>query len=105
MAAETSNPITALPAPNSDELLLVDVRDLITQACKSPDEAERLIIEYARKVGFKHVRCTGDFTTRGTGASATKDLALLLRSILIIAGFGTSGCRRIRPVRTCSGRK
>ena len=61
MAAETSNPITALPAPNSDELLLVDVRDLITQACKSPDEAERLIIEYARKVGFKHVRCTGDF--------------------------------------------
>jgi len=61
MAAETSDPTTAPPAADSDELLLVDVRDLIAQACKSPDEAERLIIEYARKVGFKHVRCTGDF--------------------------------------------
>jgi hypothetical protein len=61
MAAETSDPTTAPPAADSDELLLVDVRDLIAQACKSPDEAERLIIEYARKVGFKHVRCMGNF--------------------------------------------
>ena len=44
-----------------DELLLVDVRDLIAQVCKSPDEAERLIIEFARKGGFTHVRCTGGF--------------------------------------------
>jgi hypothetical protein len=61
MAAETPDPSTAIPAANSDELLLVDVHDLVAQACKSPDEAEKLIIEFANRGGFTHVHSTGDY--------------------------------------------
>jgi hypothetical protein len=45
----------------SEELLLVDVRALVAQACKSRSEAERLIIEYANKGHFKRVRGTGGY--------------------------------------------
>ena len=61
MAAETFDPSTALPAANSDELLLVDFRAFIAQACKSLDEAERLVIEFANGGHLKHVRSTGGY--------------------------------------------